>query len=142
MSENPYAGKPLNLPDHHDPDWWIKQRIASREIDVEGLLPVVVLLRREHERRAETLIELRDERSVREYAADYTRRVHEDRREHPFQSLIAPAWDEQDAVDQWRALRAARVAESAPHGPQPGPTDESAPPAPRRRWWPWRRRRL
>ena len=105
LAGSPLAGKPLRLPETHDPDWWVKQRLESGDIDPEAVLPVVVLLRREFERRAETLAELRDEEAVREYAADFTRRVHQDRREHPFQRMLAPAWDGDDAVDEWRRLR-------------------------------------
>ena len=82
----PGAGKPLDLPDTHDPDWWVNQRIASGDIDSSALLPVVVLLRKEYERRDETLAVLPDEKAVREYAADY-RAVHEDRRANPFQRI-------------------------------------------------------
>lgn len=45
------APEALDLPDTHDPDWWVNQRIASGDIDSEALLPVVVLLRKEYERR-------------------------------------------------------------------------------------------
>ncbi|WP_341854621.1 DUF1992 domain-containing protein [Brachybacterium sp. GPGPB12] len=64
----PGAGKPLDLPDTHDPDWWVNQRIASGDIDSEALLPVVVSLRKEYERRDETLAASPDEKAVREYA--------------------------------------------------------------------------
>ena len=118
----------MGLPDTHDPDWWINQRLASGDIDREALLPVVVLLRKEYERRAETLAGLPTEQSAREYAEDFTARVHEDRRENPFQVLLAPAWDPGDAARQWRALRAAAPVEepSAPFAQEPRP---------RRRWW-------
>lgn len=124
----PGAGKPLDLPDTHDPDWWINQRIASGDIDAEALLPVVVLLRKEYERRDETLAALPDEQAVREYAADFTERVHEDRRANPFQRMLAPAWDGDDAVARWREVRARSA---------PASSEEPAPPAPRRRrrWW-------
>lgn len=42
-----------DLPASYDPDWWVKQRIANGEIDPRVLLPVVVLLRKEYERRDE-----------------------------------------------------------------------------------------
>ena len=111
----------MGLPDTHDPDWWINQRLASGDIDREALLPVVVLLRKEYERRAETLAGLPTEQSAREYAEDFTARVHEDRRENPFQVLLAPAWDPGDAARQWRALRAAAPTQEppAPVGSQP-----------------------
>ena len=130
----PGAGKPLDLPDTHDPDWWVNQRIASGDIDSEALLPVVVLLRKEFERRDETLAALPDEKAVREYAADFTERVHEDRRAHPFQRMLAPAWDGDDAVARWRELRAARRAPAEPEPPAVQQTRR------RRRLWPFGRR--
>ena len=122
----PGAGKPLDLPDTHDPDWWVNQRIASGDIDTEALLPVVVLLRKEYEARDETLAALPDESSVREYAEDFTERVHQDRRANPFQRMLAPAWDADDAVARWRQLRARRAPET-PSAPEPALR--------RRRWW-------
>lgn len=131
----PGAGKPLDLPDTHDPDWWVNQRIASGDIDSEALLPVVVLLRKEYERRDETLAALPDEKAVREYAADFTERVHEDRRANPFQRMLAPAWDGDDAVARWRQVRAAGHDE-----PSATSAPDVAPPTRRRWWWPFGRR--
>lgn len=131
----PGAGKPLDLPDTHDPDWWVNQRIASGDIDSEALLPVVVLLRKEYERRDDTLAALPDEQAVREYAADFTERVHEDRRTNPFQRMLAPAWDGDDAVARWRQVRAAGHDE-----PSATSAPDVAPPTRRRWWWPFGRR--
>jgi hypothetical protein len=71
---------------------------------------------------------------VREYAADFTERVHQDRRANPFQRMLAPAWDADDAVARWRRVRPRRA---------PEPTEDARPaaePAPRRRWWKFGRR--
>ena len=90
----------------------------------------MVLLRKEYERRDETLAALPDEKAVREYAADFTERVHEDRRANPFQRMLAPAWDADDAVARWRQVRALR----APETPS-APAEELSSKPRRRRWW-------
>src|SRR5687768_14814986 len=41
----PGAGKPLKLPDRHDPDWWVKSLIEREKIT--GVLPPALALRRE-----------------------------------------------------------------------------------------------
>lgn len=130
----PGAGKPLDLPTTHDPHWWIRQRLAEDDVDRDALLPVVMLLRREYERRDTTLAELATEQEVREFAAEFTERVHEDRRANPLARAMAPEMDPEDAVERWRELRAATAdaepvrAEPAADGPR------------RRRWWPFGRR--
>jgi len=134
----PGAGKPLDLPASHDPDWWINQRIASGDIDRQALLPVVVLLRKEYERRDETLAALPHERAARDYAEDFTERVHQDRRANPFQTMLAPAWAPDDAARRWRELRAAAPAGEAEQAPPQTP--ETAPQTRRPRWWPFSRR--
>lgn len=134
----PGSGRPLDLPESHDPDWWINQRLADGTIDRQALLPVVVLLRKEYEDRDATLAEMATERAARDYAEDFTRRVHEDRRRNPFQRMLAPAWEPDDAAARWRQVRSRRAPEPAP-GPAEEPTEETAGPA-RRGWWPFGRR--
>ncbi len=41
----PGAGKPLRLPDRHDPDWWVKSLIEREQIT--GVLPPALALRKE-----------------------------------------------------------------------------------------------
>ncbi|QCR52166.1 DUF1992 domain-containing protein [Brachybacterium sp. SGAir0954] len=124
----PGAGKPLKLPSTHDPDWWIKQRLDEEDVDRDALLPVVVLLRREHEQRDDTLRELPDEQSVREYADDFTRRVREDRAASPMARMLAPEMPADAAVERWRELRAEREEPVVP-APVAEPTGR------RRPWW-------
>ncbi|GAA1487809.1 DUF1992 domain-containing protein [Brachybacterium sacelli] len=130
----PGAGKPLDLPPTHDPDWWIKQRLAEGDVDRDALLPVVVLLRREYDQREETLAALPEEHLVREYAADFTRRVHDDRRANPLARMMAPEIDADDAVARWRELRAA-TADAEPVRAEPAEERRRWP-----RWWPFGRR--
>lgn len=138
----PGAGKPLRLPSTHDPNWWIKQRLDEGDIDRDALLPPVVLLRREHDRRDETLAELRDEQSVRNYAHDYTERVLADRSATPMARMLAPELDPEDAVARWRELRAGRAqADGRAAAGLAAPAAPATDRQPRRPWWPFGRRR-
>ena len=136
----PGAGKPLKLPERHDPDWWIKQRLEQDDVDRDALLPPVVLLRREHDRCDETLAELGDEQSVREYARDFTERVLADRSANPMARTLCPQLDPEEAVARWRELRAARAR------PEPQELDQAASRGGpgtshgRRPWWRFGRR--
>lgn len=112
----PLAGMKLELPDVHDPDWWLKSRIASGEFDREALLPAVVLLRKEHDALADTVLELPSERVVREYVEDYNERARRENgaavqevrppsgvsAEAP---LLAPIADVEEWIARWRRTR-------------------------------------
>ncbi|PZP14068.1 MAG: DUF1992 domain-containing protein [Brachybacterium faecium] len=141
------AGKPLRLPARHDPDWWIKQRIDADDVDRDALLPVVVLLRREHDLRDETLAALLTEQDVRDYAEDYTRRVRDDRLRNPLARMLAPELDPDVAVERWRRLRAATTKDQATDdasgswssGQAARRTGAVPETGPRRWWWPFGR---
>lgn len=124
----PGAGKPLRLPSRHDPDWWIRQRLEDDDIDRDALLPVVMLLRREHDELPEVLAELRDEQQVRELLEDYNRRVQDDRLRHPMARMLAPTVDVETRLEQWRALERERAVE-------PVVQTAAAREGRRRRWW-------
>jgi len=128
----PGAGAPLDLPTVHDPDWWIKQRLEHDDIDRDALLPVVILLRREHEQLGETLAALDTEEQVRDALEDFNARVLADRATHPLARMLAPTVDVEARVAAWRADRATR--------PVPPPAVPASEPA-RRRWWERLRRR-
>ncbi|WP_152351416.1 DnaJ family domain-containing protein [Brachybacterium subflavum] len=129
----PGSGKPLELPTHHDPDWWIKQRIAEGEVDPSALLPTVVLLRREYAARDETLAELPDEDAVRAYAEEFTHRVMDDRLEHPMARMISPTLETDEALARWRELRAARAEQERADLEAARAQTAAAPP--RTSWW-------
>lgn len=70
----PGAGKPLpNLGTHHDPDWWIRQKIQAE--DLRGLGPAALTLRVEDRELRERLDALGHERDVREALEDFNTRV-------------------------------------------------------------------
>lgn len=123
----PGAGRPLDLPARHDPDWWITRRLAEGDIDPDALLPPVVLLRREHAQIGETLAMLRTEERVREVLEDYNQRVQDDRLRHPMSPMLAPTVDVEARVAAWREERRLQEAARAARG--------DGVPAGRRPWW-------
>ncbi|QEW04205.1 DUF1992 domain-containing protein [Microbacterium lushaniae] len=119
----PGAGRPLpDLGESHDPDWWIRRKIAAEKLT--GLGPPALTLRVEHAEMHERLDALSRRDDVREAVEDFNRRVIEARRQllgGP--PVITPTLDVPAEVAAWETRRAAREAAAA-----------STPPAePRRR---------
>lgn len=106
----PGAGKPLEgLGGNHDPDWWIRRKIQTEQLT--GLGPPALMLRTEHAEFAERADALTREGDVREYVADFNRRVIEARRQllgGP--PVVTPLRDVDAELDAWRARRDARAA--------------------------------
>lgn len=106
----PGAGKPLDLRGSSDPNWWIKRKIESENLEdiVEAGAPGVLALRREAGKFPESLAEERNEDTVRARLEDYNARVRRDRL-HPELTLpvpvVAPIINVDEMVEQWRALR-------------------------------------
>ena len=128
----PGAGKPLKLPDRHDPDWWVKGLIERERIT--GVLPPALALRREDAELDGELDRMATEEEVRRALADFNTRVVEARRQlQGGPPVVTPTRDVEDEVNAWRQRRAerravVRAAELQALAEQP-----------RRRWW--RRRR-
>jgi hypothetical protein len=129
----PGAGKPLDLRDAGDPDWWIKRYAAREQLDLGGALPGALGLRKEAAGYPESLADVANEGTVRAVLEDYNTRVLADRLRPAVGSLpplLAKTIDVDDMVQQWRELRESRTA--AP------PVDPIPEPAPQRRpWWRW-----
>ncbi|MCO5307854.1 MAG: DUF1992 domain-containing protein [Austwickia sp.] len=110
----PGAGKPLDLGNPDDPDWWIKRFIAREGIDTAQPLHPTLALRREAKTYPAALADIRDEAQVREIVRDFNRRVVEDRL-RPVRGAamppVAPRLDVQEMVDAWRELRAQSTAQ-------------------------------
>lgn len=113
----PGAGKPLtNLGSADDPDWWVRGLIKREGLDMTGALPPALALRKEAAGFPESLLELRNEKAVREVLDDYNHRVRMDRlrpAEGKLPPLLARTVDVDQLVAQWRELRGARSAEAA-----------------------------
>ncbi|MDF8265967.1 DnaJ family domain-containing protein [Luteipulveratus flavus] len=130
----PGAGKPLDLGDMGDPDWWVKRWVRREGIDTSQALPGPLALRKEREGFPESLADLATEQSVRVVLQDFNRRVRDEVLRPTFGRLSRPVVvgvDVEAMVLRWRELRAEHVAAS----PAPAPVV----PAPRRRrwWWPF-----
>lgn len=112
----PGAGKPLDLGDLDDPDWYVK-RLAKREnLDLSGALPGALGLRKEAAGYPDSLVDVASEKNVRDILQDYNRRVLADRLRPAVGNLpplLARTVDVDAMVERWRELRAAVEAERA-----------------------------
>ncbi|NED97429.1 DUF1992 domain-containing protein [Phytoactinopolyspora alkaliphila] len=128
----PGAGKPLeNLGKPHGEMWWIKDKLEREGLSTEAVLPTPILLRKEIDRLAETVRDLRSEQDVRDVVAELNERIAEYVRT-PSSGPQIPVGrvDADDVVEQWRAQRPAPPAQ-----PPADPLPEPAPPSRRLRWW-------
>jgi hypothetical protein len=115
----PGAGKPLTgLAESHDPDWWIRRKIAAEKLT--GLGPPALTLRVEHAEMEQRLDALSRAADVRETVEDFNRRVIEARRQlQGGPPVVTPTRDVEADVTAWEARRAARMAAAAASEPPP-----------------------
>ncbi|GAA6525474.1 DUF1992 domain-containing protein [Intrasporangium sp. DVR] len=139
----PGAGKPLNLDDSDDPDWWIKRYAARENLDLGGALPGPLALRKEAAGYPDSLVDVSREQNVREIIEDYNKRVLADRLRPAVGNLpplLARTLDVEEMVEGWRRVRAEqqaqRAAAAAAAQQEAGPSTE-----PRPSWWRRLRRR-
>ena len=144
----PGAGKPLNLkPEGDYGQAWIRDYARREGVPAEEFLPTPLKLRREIERLAETVEQMRSEDEVRSVVADLNRRIAEWRRVPVGPPVFVHLVDSGEMVARWRASRAAMRPAAAGGGTRPGdegarqtaypshPSQEPQPNRPRR----WRR---
>lgn len=114
------AGKPLQLADSHDPDWWVKDFIRRENIDTEALLPAPVLLRKEKQQVHETVRRMRRESEVRDYLADLNKRILISIRDTTGPVVPVGTVDEEAVLAEWRAEQPerGRAPEPAPEPPR------------------------
>jgi hypothetical protein len=135
----PGAGKPLDLRDANDPDWWIKRYAARENLDLGGALPGALALRKEGATYPASLIDVTTEQNVREIIEDYNRRVLADRLRPAVGKLppmLAKTLDVDEMVEAWRRLRQ----EQQSHREAPQAAASTALPVspaaePGRPWW-------
>lgn len=105
----PLAGKPLELGDPDDPDWWIKNYLRREGVEPGDALPRPLALRRERETYPEALADLAREADVREVVEDFNRRVRTDwLTPHVPPLPHARPLDVEEMVERWRTLRRTR----------------------------------
>ena len=100
----PGAGKPLNLRNTGDPDWWLKDLVEREGISVGG----AVSLRREADSFPESLADLPTEQAVRAVLEDFNQRVKDDWRRPGVgkgSPVVARLVDVDDVVQQWHRMR-------------------------------------
>lgn len=133
----PGAGRPLRLPDRHDPDWWVKSLIERERIT--GVLPPALGLRKEDAELEAELDREATEEGVRRVVDDFNRRVVEARRQllgGP--PVVTPTRDADAEVAAWQQRRRARRARADRADADRDDADRDGD-APRRRPF-WRRR--
>jgi hypothetical protein len=129
----PGTGKPLDLPDKHDPDWWVKQLIEREQIT--GIAPPAIGLRKEDAELDALLDREASADGVRRVVTDFNARVVDARRQlNGGPPVVTPTRDVEGEVEAWRARREERRARSA----DPARTVGETPPT-RRFWWQKRR---
>ncbi|MEU4193373.1 DUF1992 domain-containing protein [Kribbella sp. NPDC026611] len=123
----PGAGKPLELADEHDPDWWVKNFIRRENIETDALLPPAMQLRKEKQQVHEKIRTMRHESEVREYLADLNKRIRISIRDTTGPVVPTGPVDEHALLAQWRMDR-------PPRNPQPRPAHEDRPAAKKSIW--------
>jgi hypothetical protein len=146
----PGAGKPLNIKPTGDGDYgqaWVRDYARREGVTPEEFLPTPLRLRREVERVAEAVEEMRSEAEVRETVADLNRRIVEWRRIPVGPPIHVRLVSVDEMVNRWRSAQAAQSARAAQAAqsaraarsgepPQPPASQESQPiTRSRPRWW-------
>jgi len=126
----PGAGKPLPRRALSG-DAWLRNYLDREGVSADALLPVPLRLRKESERLADTVGELRSEQDVREVVRDLNQRIIQWRRIPEGPPVYLRLVNEENMAARWRDA-------------QPKPAAPAAPPPPEKadkpRWWRRRRR--
>ena len=106
----PGSGKPLDLPDHHDPDWWLKSLMKRERI---VMLPPSIQLRKDDAALDAELDKLSTEATVRHEVEQFNERVIRARYQLPAgPPLITMPRDIEATVVAWADRRATRAFEA------------------------------
>ena len=103
----PGSGEPIDLPDQHDPEWWLRSLIQREHI---ALLPPSIQLRKDDAALDAHLDQLADPTAVRREIDAFNERVIRARYEPPAgPPLITMPRDPEETVTAWADRRAARA---------------------------------
>ncbi|MFE5292477.1 DUF1992 domain-containing protein [Isoptericola sp. NPDC056618] len=106
----PGSGKPLDLQDLHDPDWWLKAFMRRERLVV---LPPSIQLRKDDAALDGLLDELWSEDDVREEVEEFNRRVLRGRYQPAAgPPLVTMPRDVEATVAAWAGRREARAAQA------------------------------
>jgi hypothetical protein len=106
----PGSGKPLDLSDRHDPDWWLKKLLVRERL---VLLPPSIQLRKDDAALDGRLDELWSEEDVRLEIEEFNKRVLRGRYQPAAgPPLVTMPRDVEATVAAWAGRRAARAAEA------------------------------
>lgn len=129
----PGAGKPL--PQREEADFgqaWLRDYVRREGVPAEELLPPPLKLRKEIERLAERVQDMRSEQEVRKSAAELNQRIMEWRRIPLGPPIFVPLVDEEVMVGRWQSGQALTPpASSAADADRHAADGGSARP----RWW-------
>ena len=114
----PGAGKPLPRGETGG-DAWLRNYLAREGVAAEELLPTPLKLRKERERLAETVSELRTEAEVRDVVRDLNRRITEWRRIPTGPAIFLSLLGEEAMVSRWRQAQSAAPATPTTQPPPP-----------------------
>jgi Domain of unknown function (DUF1992) len=107
----PGYGKPLDLGDPQDENWWIRGLMERERLDMTAALPPQLALRREAQTLPQRILAERGEQAVRDLLEDFNARVRECwRRPVEGPMVVVRTVDVERLVGQWRAQQPARPA--------------------------------
>lgn len=133
----PGSGKPLDLPDHYDPDWWFKSLMKREGF---ALLPPSVQMRKDDAELDDQLDLLSSEAAVRREVKDFNERVLRARYQLPAgPPMLTMPRDVDATLAAWAERRAAR-AKAREQAEEEAKRAEQAKAPVRRRWRFFRRR--
>jgi Domain of unknown function (DUF1992) len=127
----PGAGKPLPAVRPGDADYgqaWLRDYVRREGVPAEEILPTPLKLRKEIERLAEAVRDMRSEQEVRDTVADLNRRIIEWRRIPVGPPVFVPLVKAEAMVGEWRQAQSAKA-----QVPSAAPADRTEPV--RRGWW-------